>query len=298
MGRVVVVGSINVDVVASVSYLPQPGETVLATALARHDGGKGANAAVAAARAGARVTMVGAVGTDADGDAQLRSLAAEGIAAEAVLRADAPTGMALIAVDATGANQIVVAAGANATLAAHDAAAAVRASGAAAGDVLLVSLEVPLDAVVAAALLARERGMTVVVNPAPVRALPDELLAGAVCTPNRGELARLTGTEDLAGGAAHLLERGASAVVVTLGGDGCAVWDASGLAAFDAEPTDAVDTTGAGDCFNGVLAAGLAEGLSLRSAAPRANAAAGLSVAAAGARAGMPTREAIERAFG
>lgn len=297
MGRVVVVGSINVDLMATVPHLPEPGETVLARAFARHDGGKGANAAVAAARAGALVTLVGAVGTDADGASQVRSLAADGVRVDAVQRVEGATGTALIAVDDAGANQIVVAAGANAALAPDHVAQVLRASGAGAGDVLLVSLEVPLETVVAAARAARRRGMEVVVNPAPIRELPDELLAGAVCTPNRGELTRLAGTDNLADGAAHLLARGTSAVVVTLGADGCGVWDASGHASFGPLTTQVVDTTGAGDCFSGVLAAALADGVRLRSAAARANVAAGLSVATPGARAGMPSRDAIQRAM-
>jgi ribokinase len=298
MGHVVVVGSINVDIVATVPHLPEPGETVLAESLARHGGGKGANAAVAAARAGATVTMVGAVGTDADGEAQVDALAAEGIAVGAVVRADEPTGTALIAVDDAGANQIVVVPGANATLVPGAVAEAVLASGAGAGDALLLSLEVPLAAVVAAADAARQRGMTVVLNPAPVRDLPDELLAGTVCTPNRGELARLGGTADPAAAATRLLARGASGVAVTLGEAGAAVWDTSGHSAFAALHVVAVDTTGAGDCFSGVLAAGLAAGLPLRVAVARANAAAGLSVAVAGARGGMPRADEIDRALG
>jgi len=295
MGRVVVVGSINADLVATVPRLPERGETVLATSFARYHGGKGANAAVAAARAGAQVTMIGAVGTDADGDAQLRSLVAEEVATGSVWRASEPTGVALIAVDADGANQIVVAPGANGRITPDQATEAVAAAGP--GDVLLVSLEVPLDAVVAAADAARRNGMLVVLDPAPVRDLPDDLLAGVICTPNRGELSRLASTHDLEAAASRLLGRGVSAVVVTLGDQGAAVWEPSGQAAFDALTTEAIDTTGAGDCFSGVLAAALADGVPLRSAVARANAAAGLSVAAAGARAGMPGADAIERAL-
>jgi len=297
MGRVVVAGSINADLVATVPHLPAPGETVLATSFARHDGGKGANAAVAAARAGARVTMIGAVGTDAAGDAQLRALTAEGIAVGSVRRTDAPTGAALIAVDSNGANQIVVVSGANATLEPAWVAAAVADAGAGPGDALLVSFEIPLDAVVAAAVAARKVGMVVVLDPAPVRELPDTLLAGAICTPNRGELGRLAGTADLATAAARLLARGAAAVVVTLGEQGALVWDSSGQAAFDPVATEVVDTTGAGDCFSGVLAAAVADGIRLRPAVGRANAAAGLTVATAGARRGLPNAEAVDRAL-
>lgn len=295
MGRVVVVGSINVDLVATVPHLPAPGETVLAGSFARHHGGKGANAAVAAARAGASVAMIGAVGTDADGDAALAALTEDGVGVEGVTRAQAPTGTALVAVDTTGANQIVVSAGANATLDAEDVAAGVAGAGAA-GDVVLLSLEVPLATVVAVGRAARRAGMTVVLNPAPFQPLPDDLLTDVICTPNRGELAGLSGTDDLAGAAARLLARGARAVVVTLGEGGAAVWEPSGHAELPAVATTAVDTTGAGDCFNGVLAAGLAEGVALRAAVERANVAAGLSVTAAGARAGMPDRAAIDRA--
>jgi ribokinase len=297
MGGVVVVGSINVDLVATVPRLPERGETVLATSFARHHGGKGANAAVAAARAGARVTMIGVVGADADGDGQVSALATDGVAIGTVWRAEAPTGMAFIAVDGDGANQIVVAPGANGTLTPDQAAEAVVAAGAGPGDVLLASLEVPLDAVVAAVEVARQSEMLVLIDPAPVRDLPDGLLAGVICTPNRGELSRLAGTDDLEAAASRLLGRGVSAVVVTLGDRGAAVWEASGRAAFDALATQVVDTTGAGDCFSGVLAAALADGVPLRSAVARANVAASLSVAAAGARAGMPNADAIDRAL-
>jgi ribokinase len=296
MSRVVVVGSINVDVVASVPHLPRPGETVLAGSFTRNHGGKGANAAVAASRAGASVTMLGAIGTDADGDTALAALDTEGVEIRGVARADAPTGTALIAVDTGGANQIVVAPGANATLVPEDIAAGVAGAGAT-GDVLLCSLEVPLTAVQAAARAARGVGMTVVLDPAPIQRLPDDLLADVVCTPNRGELAGLSGTEDLADAAARVLARGVRAVVVTLGDAGAAVWEASGCTAFPAAKTTVVDTTGAGDCFSGVLAAGLADGLALLAAAERANVAAGLSVTAAGARGGLPDRAAIDRAL-
>jgi ribokinase len=296
MGRVVVVGSINVDLVADVPHLPAAGETVLAGSLARHHGGKGANAAVAAARAGASVTMLGAVGRDADGDAALAALDAEGVEVRYIARADAPTGTGLVAVDTGGANQIVVAPGANAALLPEDVAVGMARDGAA-GDVLLCSLEVPLTAVEAAVRAARGVGMTVVLNPAPVRELPDELLADGVCTPNRGELAGLSGTDDLAEAAARLIARGMRAVVVTLGDAGAVVWEASGHTAFPAAKTTVVDTTGAGDCFSGVLVASLAEGLPLHAAAERANVAAGLSVTAAGARGGLPDRAAIDRAL-
>ena len=297
MGGVVAVGSINVDLVATVPHLPAPGETVLATSFARHHGGKGANAAVAAARAGARVTMIGVVGADADGDGQVSALATDGVAIGTVWRADAPTGMAFIAVDADGANQIVVAPGANGTLTPDQAAEAVVATSAGPGDVLLASLEVPLDSVVAAVDAARQSGMLVLFDPAPVRDLPDDLLAGVICTPNGGELSRLAGTDDLEAAAQRLLGRGVSAVVVTLGDRGAAVWEASGHAAFAALATQVVDTTGAGDCFSGVLAAALADGVPLRSAVAHANVAAGLSVTTAGARRGMPNAEAIDRAL-
>ena len=272
-GSVVVVGSINADLVVTVDRLPAAGETVIGGRFARHGGGKGANQAVAAARAGGSVRFVGAVGDDDFGTAALEELQSEGVDVSAVARLkDEPTGVALIAVDREGRNQIAVASGANARV---DGA---RVGALAAGDVCLLGFEVPDAAVAAGARAAAEAGARVVLNPAPARALPEALHgSGAVLTPNAGEGEAL-------GGAREIAARTGGPVIVTLGADGALLLDGGNETAIPAPAVDVVDTTGAGDAFNGVLAAGLAAGLDLEDAARRAVEAATASVRVAGAR--------------
>ncbi|HEX6138963.1 MAG TPA: ribokinase [Candidatus Limnocylindria bacterium] len=288
--RVVVVGSINVDLVVSVPHLPRPGETVLGSRFERHFGGKGANQAVAAARAGARVEMLGCVGRDPDGTDSLAALAAEGIDTSLVTTRDQPTGVALISVTPDGENQIAVAPGANALVTADDAAGIGRGPG-----VLLVSLEVPMAAVVAAVVRARAIGLEPIVNPAPAQPLPAELMAaGPLLIPNEHEALALIGAASLDQAVERLAAAGIGRLVVTRGARGALVVDGRERFDLPAVPVQAVDATGAGDTFAGVLATWLAEGAPLADAAAAANAAAAVSVTAAGARAGMPTRERIE----
>jgi ribokinase len=272
-GTVVVVGSINADLVVTVDRLPAAGETVIGGRFARHGGGKGANQAVAAARAGASVRFVGAVGDDDFGAAALAELEREGVDVGAVARLGGePTGVALIAVDREGRNQIAVASGANARV---DGA---RIGALAAGDVCLLGFEVPDAAVVAGARAAAQAGARIVLNPAPARTLPEALHgSGAVVTPNAGEAKAL-------GGAREIAARTGGPVIVTLGADGALLLDGERETAIPAPAVDVVDTTGAGDAFNGVLAAGLAAGLELEDAARRAVEAATASVRVAGAR--------------
>jgi len=294
MGVVVVVGSANVDHVVRVPRLPRHGETVLGSGYAMHLGGKGANQAVAAARMGASVAFIGAVGRDAAGDRSLDALWAEGIDCTAVIRtADAPTGAAVITVDETGENQIAVAPGANLLLDPATVAAAVAATSPA---FLLAVLEIPMASVLAAAVAAAEVGAQVVLDPAPPMPLPDELLAtGPVLTPNAEELVLAAGVAPgtpMRTAARPLLDRGARAVVVTLGADGILILSQDGEDEVPADRAGIVrDATGAGDAFAGALAALLAEGTELVTAARMANAAAGLSVLRDGARDGMPTRD-------
>ena len=218
--RVIVVGSVNTDLVVVTERLPAPGETVSGGRFSRHGGGKGANAAVAAARLGAHVTMVGAVGGDPFGDEALELLEREGIETGAVARVDAPTGVALINVDAAGENQIAVASGANAEVGAGAVERAVRAAG---PGVVLTNHEIPAAARLAAARAAQG---PVVLNPAPARELADELLAlGPILTPNAGEAAELTGEQEPEAAAAALAERTRAPVVVTLGARGALVLD-------------------------------------------------------------------------
>ncbi|MGI8930553.1 MAG: ribokinase [Candidatus Limnocylindria bacterium] len=292
-GHVVVVGSINVDLVVHADRLPAPGETVLGGRFAVHDGGKGANQAVAAARAGARVTMVGAVGDDEYGTRSLAALQAEGVDVSRVRQLGEPTGVALVAVGRRGENQIVVATGANGVVALDEAGRALIAG----ADVLLSSLEVPVATVVDALRAAHAAGVTAILNPAPAHALPADVLAlGPILTPNEHELIVAIGNDQTEGALDELAARNAGPIVVTQGAAGALLADGSMRERFEGfTPPQVVDTTGAGDTFCGVLAASLAEGMPLPGAIVRANAAAALSVAANGARAGMPTRDAIDR---
>ena len=287
--RVIVVGSINTDLVVVGERLPAPGETVSGARFSQHGGGKGANAAVAAARLGAAVTMVGAVGGAAVGDEARELLRREGGATRGVERSDAPTGVALIAVDAAGENQIAVASGANADV---DAAAVERALRAAGPGVVLTNHEIPLAARVAA---ARTADGPVVLNPAPASEIPDELYAlGPIVTPNAGEAAELTGEQDPEAAARALAARTGAPVLVTLGAQGALVLEGDRLERVAAPAVASVDTTGAGDALNGALAVALAEGRELHAAAAFAVAAAALSTRAEGAREGMPRRDEVD----
>lgn len=299
MKRLVVLGSLNMDLVVAGVPLPCPGETVVGGRFEQHHGGKGGNAAAAAARAltggplEGLVAFLGAVGDDEHGRAALRALRDEGIGVEHVrVLPDAATGVALIVVAPDGENQIAVASGANARLDAPRVDAAVR-SLLAEGGVLLSSLEIPLDVVLAGARAARAVGATVVLNPAPAGAFDPVLTDLAdVLTPNEGELAVLGGPSVL------LADRPGLRLVVTQGPAGVRVIGAHGaealLSAYRAG--DIVDTTGAGDTFSGVLAAGLLEERPWTEAVRRATIAAGISVTVAGAREGMPSRAAIDAA--
>jgi ribokinase len=282
VGRVVVVGSINADLVVAVDRLPAAGETVTGGTFARHGGGKGANQAVAAARLGAEVAMVGAVGDDDLGAQALAELEAEGVDVSCVARlAGETTGVAAIVVDAAGENQIAVASGANARLAAEHVP-----DGLFAGPpgVVLLGHEVGDAALVAAAAAAE--GWTLVLNPAPARAIA---VRGAIVTPNASEAEHLTGEPDPRAAARALRARTGAPVLVTLGARG-ALLDGEEIPAPSVRP---VDTTGAGDTVNGALAAELARGADLADAARFAVAAAALSTRAPGARGGMPRRDEV-----
>jgi ribokinase len=290
-GRVVVVGSVNVDLVVTLDTLPRPGETVMGGSFARHGGGKGANQAVAAARLGAAVALVGAVGRDELGDAALEELAAEGVDVGGVVRVDAPTGVALITVDRRGENSIAVASGANAALSADAVTAALGERLDAPAGVVLLGHEVPEAAVLAGARAAREAGWAVLVNPAPARALPDALLAlGPLLTPNADEARALSGEADPEAAGRALAARTGAPVLVTVGADGALLCASADVERLPAPAIEVVDTTGAGDTFNGALAAELAEGVPLRAAAGLAIDAAARPTTRAGARAGMPRR--------
>jgi ribokinase len=286
---IAVVGSLNLDLVVRVPRLPGPGETVSGDEVFRNPGGKGANQAVAAARLGRGVAMVGCVGDDEAGRELLASLEADGVDRSRVRVVDGvPTGTAFITVGEGGENQIVVSPGANARLAPDDVATAGTALAAAA--VTLLQLEIPLETVVAA---ARAAGGTVVLNPAPVRALPADLLGEVdVLVPNRVELAQLAPgrvpatVEEAAELAGRLPVR---AVVVTLGADGALVVEHGRARHVPAVPVRPVDTTAAGDAFCGGLADALAAGATLEDAARRAVRVAAAACLRQGAQASLPT---------
>jgi ribokinase len=290
--NVVVIGSINVDLVVTADRLPLPGETVLGGRFAVHHGGKGANQAVAAARAGARVTMIGAIGSDDNGEGSVASLRDEGVDVSLVRRVEQePTGVALIVVGPRGENQIAVAPGANATLVLDDA----DREAIAAAAVLLTNHEIIADTVLDALRTAASSGATAILNPAPARALAAEVLAlGPILTPNEHELVVAIGNDETGSALDELAARHAGPIVVTQGPAGALLAHGDRRERFPGFPAaTVVDTTGAGDTFCGVLAAWLAGGAALDEAIHSANAAGSLSVGAAGARSGMPTREEI-----
>jgi len=287
MPRIVVVGSINMDLVTLAPHFPGRGETLLGSRFLTAHGGKGANQAVAAARLGAEVAMVGALGCDAFGDQLHAGLAREGIALDHVVRlADEGSGSASITV-AAGENQIIVVPAANARVSPAQVEAARDAI--ARADAVLVQLEIPLDAVEATLRLARRENVPVILNPAPAQKLPAEWLKlASYLTPNQHELATALG-EDAHTDFRELMRRAPCPVVLTRGGEGAWYRDhahpeparQSGFA------VDAIDTTGAGDTFNGALAVFLHEGLP--AAVRKACAAAALSVTKLGAQGGMPS---------
>ena len=299
-GRVIVVGSVNVDQVVTLDQMPTAGETVIGGRYEQHHGGKGGNQAVAAARLGAAVVFVGAVGDDDLGRSARDALAAEGIDLSRLFVLDGePTGVALILVDRTGENRIAVAGGANMALDSVQVRDALKRLALTKEDVVLVGHEIRTGATHEALRLGRIAGATTILNPAPAGGLARPTLDLAdVLTPNRGELATLAGGEGKPGKLAkRLLDTAAGdrAVLVSLGAEGALLVRQAGATSIPALAVDTVDTVGAGDTLNGALAAGLAAGQDLEAAARRAVAAAALAVTKAGARAGMPTVPELKR---
>ncbi|MFW6108005.1 MAG: ribokinase [bacterium] len=295
MGCVAVVGSSNTDLTVLCSTLPGRGETVLGGELYQAAGGKGANQAVAAARAGARVALVAAVGSDDFGRATVEGFERDGIdTGSVVVKPDTPSGTALILVEESGENLIAVAPGANAELAPGDVDAAadvIRGAGA-----LLLQLEIPMDTVRRAAEIAAPAGVPVLLNPAPMpeRPLPADLLAVVdYLVPNQSELLRLTGAKSEESAAGELFEAGVSALIVTRGRAGARIITARGRRDVASIEVEAVDAVGAGDCFCGYLAAGIADGAPLADAVRVACAAAALSVTRRGAQPSMPRRSEV-----
>lgn len=288
-----VIGSINTDLVVRTPTLPRAGETVMGRDFVVTAGGKGANQAVAAARLGGAVSLVARLGTDAFGDQALARLQADDIDCAWVTRdTTSPSGVALISVDDAGNNQIVVAPGANDTLGLAEVEAALTHIPADA--VVLLQLEIPFDTV--SQVIARLAGTArrVILDPAPARSLPKELLAGVyLVTPNETEAEALTGVrvcdEKTAREAAtRLIGMGAGNVVITLGGAGALLATPSGTERMAAPTVVAIDSTAAGDCFNGALAVGLARKLSLRDSVQWACGVASMSVTRRGAQDSLP----------
>ena len=303
---VLILGSVNTDLVIRSPRLPRPGETVLGGEFYQAAGGKGANQAVAAARAAAghgKVTFIGAVGNDDYGRESRRGLLAEGIDCTCLREiASVPSGIALILVDENGENLISVASGANAQLLPADV-DAIPDSRFQQCKVFLACLESPLQTVERGLRRAKEQGLMTILNPAPVRDAAEVIKLLPLVdflTPNELELAALAGMAvalaDSAAGAAKVVQsQGAKNIVVTLGAIGSVLVDESGAAHhFPAFPVTPVDTTAAGDCFSGCLAVALAEGRSLLAAARFASAAASISVTRRGAQPSLPKREEIE----
>jgi len=292
--KICVVGSLNVDLTVSLERFHQPGETITGTDFATFTGGKGGNQAVAAARLGGDVYMVGCVGCDANGDMYLDTLKKEGIRTDFVERTDeVPTGVALIEVDKTGENRIAVVPGANHAVTTDMISRSLQAitdSG-----VMLLQLETPIESVTHAAAIAKRNKLKVILDPAPARPLSDALLY--LCdyiTPNETELAILTGLpvetdEDALVACSKLIKRGVGAVLHKRGAKGALLVTKQGARVFPGYKVDAVDTTAAGDSFNAGFAVGLAMDLPVDDAVRLANAAGALSTTAMGAQAAMPS---------
>ena len=305
MANIVIVGSLNLDFIAQVARLPQRGETLPGSRFVTLPGGKGANQACAVGRLARPDTsvMIGCVGQDLYGQHLLESLRDCGVDNRYVRVApETATGVALIMVEESGQNQIVVIPGANDCLRPEDVTEALTALG---GSHLLLQLETPIATVTAAAAHARSLGMTVILDPAPARELPAELFRNVnILTPNESEALALVGAggdcialADAPDVARKLLAPGPQQVVLKLGAHGAFLADGERARHFPARPVEAKDTTAAGDCFNGALATALAEGMTLDAAIEFANVAASIAITRIGAQASLPTRAEVEEQY-
>lgn len=296
MPDILVIGSLNADLVVRTPHFPQPGETISGGDLQIIPGGKGANQAVAAARLGTSVAMVGRVGKDSFGPFLLGSLKSDAVDITNVITDDCASGTAIIVVDANGQNSIVLSAGANGKVTPKDI-----------DDLditakfLLLQLEIPLETVIHAAKWAKQKGMVVILNPAPARELPDELIVHAdYIIPNETELELLSSVPIRSIASAEkaakvLLKRGAKNVVVTLGSNGALIFSAKQATQVDAYKVNVVDTTAAGDAFIGGFASALIHGLKIEEAVKYANACGALAVTKFGAQPSLPTKADVDR---
>jgi ribokinase len=300
MKQIIVLGSLNIDFVQRVPRMPGLGETLQGQELATYVGGKGANQACAAALLGGAVRFAGMVGSDPFAPRLRTELEAAGVDTGFVRTSARASGTALILVMPTGENVIVISPGANGDVSREVAAEAVGSLRA--GDLLLCQLEIPLDTVAYALEAAHAKGVVTVLDPAPAVPLRDEMLRSvSILTPNQTEASLLCGydkpvetMEHAAAAARTLRERGAATVIVKMGAQGCFVMHGEETFSSPACATEIVDTTAAGDAFNGGVAVGLAEGAGMVEAVRFANAAAGLSVAKAGAISSLPKRADVD----
>jgi ribokinase len=297
--KILVIGSSNTDMVVQSPRLPMPGETVLGRQFVMNPGGKGANQAVAATRLGGSVRLLAKLGDNPFGRQAISQLQREGILTDYILiDPNHPSGVALITVDERGENSIVVASGANMALATAEIANAQTAF--AQAELILLQLEIPLPTVELAAKMAFELGKTVILNPAPACVLSDSLLQNVtILTPNQTEAQRLTGVTVDSLEIAHLAaqklcDRGVANVVITLGKEGAYLYNEQIAQLIPSYPAKAVDTTAAGDTFNGALAVALSQGKELYDAIAFANLAASFTVTRLGAQSSMPYRSEIE----
>ncbi|WP_197709647.1 ribokinase [Sphingopyxis lindanitolerans] len=298
---IIVVGSINRDHMIRCHQLPLPGQTVHGQSITWGGGGKGANQAFAAAQLGGDVAMIGAVGGDAYGSEARAALANAGCDVGGVRTIGATSGQAIVLVQDDGTNSIVVIEGANGLFDRRELLGeADRLSRAA---IVLLQLEIPFETVVEAAALARRAGSHLILDPAPAAVLPERLLQSVdIVTPNQTELAAMSGRQPgdrpaIAEAARALRARGTDTVIVKLGAEGCLLVDSDGERHLAAPVVDAVDTTGAGDIFNGALAVALSEGREIAEACRFAIAAAAISVTRRGAQAATPTRAEADTMF-
>ena len=301
--HVVVVGSVNMDLVARVARLPRPGETVAGRELLQIPGGKGANQAVAAARLGAHTTLIGRVGDDAFAQPLIESLRHNGVVVEHVQCVHScSSGLAVIGVEDSGQNCITIIAGANGRLSPAD--VGQYESVIASARVVLLQLEIPLESVTTAAQLARRHGVLTILDPAPAAPLPRELFAVDLISPNQTEAEQLTGipVNDIASAqraARELLVRGSTSAVIKLGEQGAFWLDRQQRSGYvPATPVTVLDTTAAGDAFTAALGLALAEGQELPQAVRFGCAAGTLATTRMGAQQSMPDRQAVERFLG